>query len=420
MKILLITPLFQPEPNYIKGLHFATRLQREGHNVQVLTVFPNYPSGRIYPGYRMFLYQKEMLYGVEIIRVPFYPSHNNSSIKRFLTYTSMAFSMATIGLLMIKKPDIVHVYQGPSTVLLPAIVLKMTRGVPYVLDLQDIWPDSIYSSGMMSNGMAMRAVSRWCDLTYRLASHIIVLSKGYQNLLVERGVSREKTTVVYNWCDEAQINHVEDINCPELSKECFNIVYAGNVGQTQGMEIVTQAAKLLLAKNSLIRFFIIASGVAVEKLINTCKGDKLTNLKILPRFDDFKDAIRMMKGADALLLHLKKDKHLGQGIPQKTQVYLALGRPILIGVEGEASDIVVGAGAGMTFIPENAESLVECAECMQRSGKAKLDDMSIKGRSFYLQNMSFDIGMEKIISVLSRARLIAKTPMLNKAEEVKK
>lgn len=409
MKILLITPLFQPEPNYIKGMEFAHRLQQEGHSVQVLTVYPNYPGGKIYPGYRMSFFQKELLCGVEIIRVPFYPSHNNSSIMRFLTYISMAFSMVTIGLNLVKKPDVVHVYQGPATVLLPAIILKLTRGVPYVLDLQDIWPDSVSSSGMMNNRILIKAISYWSDLTYRLSSHIIVLSKGYQNLLVERGINRTKTTIVYNWCNEAQIDRVKVTACPELKTECFNIIYAGNVGQTQGMDILAQAARVLHSKNSQIRFVVIASGVAVDALVNMCKEYKLTNLKVLPRFKNFEDAIRLMKGADALFLHLKKDKHLGLGIPQKTQVYLALGRPILIGVEGEASKLVVEAGAGMTFIPENVASLVECAERMQQLRKSKLNDMGINGRVFYLQNMSFNIGMKAIMDVLSRALIESKT-----------
>lgn len=403
MRILLITPLFQPEPNYIKGLEFAKRLQRDGHSVQVLTVYPNYPMGKIYPGYGMKLFQKDIIEGIEIIRVASYLSHDKSSAKRFLTYVTMSLSMTLFGLFLVKIPDVVHVYQGPATVLLPAIVLKVLRKVPYVLDLQDIWPDSVLSSGMMRSRVAICMISIWCDFTYRLASHIIVLSKGYKRLLEERGVHPSKTTVVYNWCDEPQIDQVGKDSAYALEENYFNIVYAGNIGQTQGMEIVIRAAEVLQGRGSRVRFIVIASGVAVESIQKSCEEKKLDNLKIIPRFNSFQDAISIMKKSDALFLHLKKDRHLGLGIPQKTQVYLAVGRPILIGVDGEPSELVAEAKAGVLFEPENAESLLSQIDAMERLNKEEVHEMGLRGRKFYLERMAFDFGVNKISEILSRA-----------------
>ena len=248
MRILMLTQLFQPEPNHLKGLEFAKELTRRGHAVEVLTGFPNYPGGKLYPGYRMRWRLHERMDGIPVTRVPLYPSHNRSGLGRFLCYSSFALSAACCGVFRVPRPDVVHVYQGPATLAWPAILLRKRYGTPYVLDIQDLWPDSVAASAMMKSRGALRAISAWCRWTYRGAARIVVLSPGYKKALVERSVPPDRIDVVYNWCDERSLKRFDKpaavSDALGLSKG-FNVVYAGNLGVLQGLESVIRAAALL-------------------------------------------------------------------------------------------------------------------------------------------------------------------------------
>ena len=138
MRILFIAHHFQPEPNFFFGLPFAKELQRRGHQVQVVTGFPNYPGGRLYDGYSIKLMQKEEMEGIPVYRFPLYPSHDRSSFRRILNYTSLAFSLATLAPFFIKPADVAFVVQGPATIGLPAVMSKWLRGIPFVYNIQDL------------------------------------------------------------------------------------------------------------------------------------------------------------------------------------------------------------------------------------------------------------------------------------------
>jgi hypothetical protein len=112
MKILLIISLFQPEPNHLKGLAYAREVARQGHSIQVLTGFPNYPDGKVYKGYKVKWCMREVMDGIEVIRVAHYPSHDRSGIRRFITYFSFALAASSIGLFSVRQPDVIHVCQG--------------------------------------------------------------------------------------------------------------------------------------------------------------------------------------------------------------------------------------------------------------------------------------------------------------------
>ena len=249
MRVVFLTQWFDPEPGAVRGLPLARWLAARGHDVQVLTGVPNYPGGRVYPGYRMRLWQREVMDGVPVLRVPLYPSHDPSARGRVANYTSFALSAATLGAALVGRGDVAYVYHPPATVGLPAIVLKALRGIPFVYHIADMWPESVVDSGMLGNGALRRGVerllSRWCHAVYRHSSTITVLSPGFKQLLVDRGVPADKIRVIYNWTDEAMFfPHGRD---ETLARELgldghFNIVYAGNLGPFQGLSTVVRAA----------------------------------------------------------------------------------------------------------------------------------------------------------------------------------
>ena len=403
MRILMLTQLFQPEPNHLKGLAFAKELTRLGHSVEVLTGFPNYPRGRLYPGYRQKWRMREVLDGISIVRVPLYPDHSSSGFRRFLCYGSLALTAFLPGVFLVRKPDVIHVYQGPATLVFPAMMLRVCFGVPYVLDIQDIWPDSVLSSGMLRSPVAAFLLNRWCCLAYRLASKIVVLSPGYKSALVERGVPSSKIEVVYNWCEETRMlrsRSSEGGDDPFGLSGRFNVVYAGNLGRVQALDAVVQAAGLLSKKCPNVQFVFVGDGVDTERLKCKVTDDRMVNIKFISR-QPIDKVGAILSRADALLIHLRDDPLCRIGIPQKTQAYLAAGRPIIMAVRGDATNLVQQANAGIVCEPENAASIADAVERLLRLPSDMRRDMARNGRDFYDKHLSFSVGLNRMIAIFS-------------------
>lgn len=268
MRVLLLTPLFQPEPNHLKGLAFARELARRGHKVEVLTGFPHYPAGKVYPGYRIRPWMREILDGVPVTRLMMYPSHDRSAVRRMAGYLSFAGSAALLGPPLVARPDVVHVYQGPATLGWPAMEFRMMFGAPYVLDIQDIWPESVTVTGMLPLPGVSAVLGAWSKATYRLARKIIVLSNGYKKCLEARGVPEEKIEVVYNWCDERSLPGETDRegSDPFGLAGRFNVVYSGNFGTLQSLGGVLDAALVVGEKRPDVRFVFVGDGVEESAL----------------------------------------------------------------------------------------------------------------------------------------------------------
>ena len=191
MRILMLTQWFDPEPTF-KGLAFAKELVRLGHEVEVLTGFPNYPGGELYEGYKIRLIQRENIDGISVLRVPLYPSHDGSALRRIANYVSFAFSAAFIGALLVKPADVMYVYHPPATVGFAASVIGMVRRIPFVYDIQDLWPDTLAATGMLNNPSILKLVDSGCRFIYRHAAKIVVLSPGFKEMLITRGVPAKK------------------------------------------------------------------------------------------------------------------------------------------------------------------------------------------------------------------------------------
>jgi len=396
VRILMLTQWFDPEPTF-KGLAFARELVRLGHTVQVLTGFPNYPGGTLYFGYKVRLLQRETIDGISIIRVPLYPSHDGSVLKRICNYLSFAFSAALLGPLLVRQADVVYVYHPPATVALPAMMLKLLRGMPFVYDIQDLWPDTLEVTGMLNNQWILKRVDMWCHLTYRCADQIVVLSPGFKKILRERGVPEEKICVIYNWCDEGQITAEERSVAAQREPEMagrFNIVFAGTMGKAQALDSVLEAAELVAARMPQVQFVFIGGGIDVERLKQIKTQKKLDNVLFLPRRPVSKmgSALNL---ADLLLVHLKDDPLFEITLPSKTQAYLAAGRPILIAVRGDAADLVEKAGAGISCIPEDAVSIAAAVEKLVAMTLEERDEMGRRGAIYYQQELSLAVGVNR-------------------------
>lgn len=396
MRILLLSQWFDPEPTF-KGLAFARELVKLGHQVEVLTGFPNYPGGKVYPGYRVRLLQRENIDGISIIRVPLYPSHDTSSIKRIFNYVSFAISAALLGPLFVKQADVVYVYHPPATVALPAFMLRFLRGMPFVYDIQDLWPDTLKASGMLTNSKILKCVEVWCNLTYRFANHIVVLSPGFKKLLHKRGVVPNKISVIYNWCDETQITTMERSEAAQCEPQMagrFNVVFAGTMGKAQALDEVLDAAALIAGRLPHVQFVFIGGGIDLERLKQKSEQMFLPNVMFLPR-RPVAEIGSVLCMADALLVHLKDDPLFEITLPSKTQSYLAAGRPVIMAVRGDATDLVKQAGAGIICSPEDAESIASAVGKLAAMHQDERDKIGKSGANYYKNELALSVGARK-------------------------
>jgi colanic acid biosynthesis glycosyl transferase WcaI len=396
MRILMLGQFFTPEPDF-KGLPFARELRRRGHEVEVLTGFPNYPGGRIYPGYRVRPWRRDVMHGIAVHRVALYPSHDRSAVRRAANYASFALSAAVLGPLLVKRPDVAYVYHPPATVGLPAMALRTLVGCPVVYDIQDLWPDTVASSGMMGNRWIEAALARWCRLVYSQVDRIAVLSPGFRETLVRRGVAAEKIEVIYNWADEASLRCAgPDENVARRFGVAgrFNVVFAGTMGLVQKLDGVLEAARICAATVPDVQFVFVGGGVDKARLEQRAADMQLPNVRFLPR-QPMETIGGILSAADALLVHLQDDPLFRITIPSKTQAYLATGRPIVMAVAGDAASLVERSGGGVICPPENPAALAEAVKRLRMMPRAEREAMGDKGRAFYDRHLSLAVGVEK-------------------------
>ena len=397
MKILLVTQWFDPEPTF-KGLLFARALKDSGHEVEVLTGFPNYPGGKIYKGYKISLYKKEVLDGVVVHRVPLYPSHNSSSIKRVINYASFAVSSFVFGLLKVRRVDVIYSYHPPLTTNLSAIFLGIFKRIPVVVDVQDLWPDTLAATGMLRNQKVLSAVGSVCRFVYRRSSKIVVLSPGFKDKLISREVPEEKIKIIYNWCDEYAISNFIRSEVQLPLNDNLNVLFAGNLGFAQGLPVIVRAAGILKRNNIPVNVVFLGDGVAKSSAIDLVDEMQLDNVFFLPRVP-MNEVGSLLSSADILLVHLNDDELFTITIPSRTQANLAIGRPIVMGVSGDAAKLVMDSGSGIVCKPNCAESLAISITDMANKTVDEREKMGLAGRDFYYKNLSLQQGVQRFINV---------------------
>lgn len=394
IRVVLLTQWFDPEPTF-KGLTFARELIKKGFEVEVITGFPNYPGGEVYPGYRIRLIQREVIDGVRITRLPLYPSHDGSAIRRILNYVSFAASSFFYGLFCLRQADVIYAYHPPLTVGISAALLRIFRRFPVVYDIQDMWPDTLRATGMLDSERILNIVSKVCQWVYRKVDHVVVLSPGFKRLLISRGVPEQKIDIIYNWCDEFSVQYL-GANIPKEfpSSDRFRVVFAGNIGKAQALDAVVEAAALLVKKCPEACFVLVGSGVEVAALKRSVEASGLKNVVFVPRVP-MVEVGAIMAAADVLLVHLKDDPLFEITIPSKTQAYMAIGKPILMAVRGDAATLVEEASCGVTAIPENPQSLADAVMRLFSMDTNSRAVMAANGRRYYERELSLNVGAER-------------------------
>ena len=400
MNVLFLTQWFQPEP-FFKGLPFAKALAARGHDVEVLTGFPNYPGGKVYPGYRVRLYQRETMDGIPVHRVALYPSHDKSALRRILNYLSFSLSAFLIGPWLVGKPDVIYVYNlvtlGP-----PAFLLRFLFGAKVVIDVQDLWPESVANSKMLGNKAVLGILNGICGWIYRGADQLTVLSPGFKQELINRGVTPEKIEVSYNWCDETSIgtkvSPVDSIKPTEFTGK-FVVLFAGAMGLAQGLDTVLDCARLCREAPPDVQFVLIGGGVDRSRLQQRAEEMGLDNVIFLPP-RSMETMGEIFALADALLVHLKDDPLFRITIPSKTQAYLYTGKPIIMAMRGDAADLVRDAGAGMLCEPENPRAMMNAIKTLYEMPAIERKKMGEAGHRYYMNHLSFNQGVNQFEQIM--------------------
>ncbi|GAB2853476.1 glycosyltransferase family 4 protein [Pseudoduganella ginsengisoli] len=401
MRIMLLTQFFEPEPTF-KGVVFARKLQELGHEVEVITTFPNYPIGKIYQGYKQKWRSKEVVEGINVVRVPIYASHDTSRVRRSLNYISFAASSLIYGLFFAKKADIIYVYHPPMTVGVVGALIGMMRRIPFVCDIQDLWPDTLRATGMVSSEKFIRFVGHVCQWMYARAAHVVVLSPGFRRRLIERGVPEEKISIIYNWCNESALEVPAESGLDlGFMDGRFNVVFAGNMGKAQALGSVIEAARRVEAENANIQFVFIGGGLEVDALKKQSAGLGITNVRFLPPVPMTEVGV-VLERADALLVHLKNDPLFTITIPSKTQAYMAVGKPLLMAVDGDAAELVRESKAGLAIVSEDPHSIAEKVLQLASMPPEHRVAMGQRAKEFYEKELSLDIGCRKFSDLFQR------------------
>jgi glycosyltransferase involved in cell wall biosynthesis len=370
MRVLFLTHYFHPEGNApgTRVYELCRRWVKMGHDVTVITGVPNVPDGLAYEGYENRWLQRECIDGIETIRVWTYLAANKGTTRRILNYLSLMIS-ATLAGLRVRKPDLVIATSPQFFCGWAGVWVSRLRRTPFILEVRDLWPESIVAVGAMRAGRWLRLLEWFERRMYAAASQIVTVGAGYRDQLTGRGVAAERIDVVPNGVDRNLFNDCG--NGPALRRkfelgDAFICSYIGTIGLGSGLEVVLRAARLLRDEGrDDIVFALVGDGAVRESLERKARQEGLEQVVFTGRQEKhtIPDFLSM---TDACLVHLVRRDLFRTVLPSKIFEAAAMKKPIILGVEGSAAQIVREANAGICIEPENERELVEVVKRLAR------------------------------------------------------
>jgi hypothetical protein len=362
MRILFLSHYFFPEGNApaTRVYELCRRWARMGHAVTVVTCAPNVPRGVVYVGYANQLYQREVVEGVEVRRVWTHLAANEGSVRRIANYVSFLLT-GTLAALAAPRPDVLIATSPQFFCGWAGVLASGARRLPFVLEVRDLWPESIVAVGAMRPSLGIRLLGWLERRMYRAATRIVTVGEGYRRKLAERGVAPERVELVPNGVDLGAFRAGADGS--GVRREwglggAFVCAYVGTIGMGCGLDVVLRAGRLLRERGrDDIRFLLVGDGAIREGLEREARAAGLTNVVFTGRLDK-RRMPEVLAAADACLVHLSRRELFTTVLPSKIFEAAAMARPIVLGVEGFAAQLVASAGAGLCIEPENEEQLV--------------------------------------------------------------
>jgi colanic acid biosynthesis glycosyl transferase WcaI len=390
MRILILSQYYPPEP-IPKAADLARELSQRGHVVSVLTGYPHYPFGRLYPGFRLGLFQRENLDGVPVVRAFEYPYHGKSVLGRIANYVSFMVS-APLASFLLPPCDVIYVRHPPLTIGLAAWAIARLRRVPFVYDVQDIWPDIALVSGLLKEGRLVRAMRKLERFVYRHADHLLAITDWGRENLISKGAAQEKVTILPNWAEETLFRPGDPQAAAEFRKrygwgERFVVTFAGNLGLVQALDTALRAIQGL-KKTEKILLALVGEGTDKSRLQELARSMGLENVVQFIEHQPVQKMPAILAASDALLVSLQKSELLHYAIPTKTLAYLASGKPLLVAAGGPTAKLVREAEAGLAVPPEDPDALAQAVRTLATMPRVEREAMGLRGRAYLLKYLS--------------------------------
>lgn len=410
MKIGMLTQWYDPEtgPAALPAV-YAREFIRNGHEVKVLTGFPNYPEGKLYPGYSLRPRMAQSELPLQVTRVALYPNHNSSAVGRVANYASFALSASVLGQKALSGVDAIWVYNSPVTVAAPLMFHSKFGKTPIFLHVQDLWPDSLMESGMVPDGFAGKQAERAIAALVRLmetrSAVVGVISEGVKDLLLERNPSLDPNKIVYvpNPTNEQLfVNSGIDKKYPIVSsnQQPVEIMYAGAIGEVQGLDTVLEAAAILRDHKN-IKFTFVGDGISRVKLEKKSKELNLSNVNFVGRVSQ-SSIPTLIARADIQLVSLSSSPFLAHTTPSKISSLLSSGVPIIAQIEGDGARLLEKSKAAVVVKPGDSQQMASFILKLVDQGPARWIEMGNAGRNFYQENLSAAAASEKIVDALEK------------------
>lgn len=374
MKILIVSQYFKPE-NVSIPVDIAEALVSRGHSVRVLTGYPNYPAGKIFPGYSQQWRQLSRDDGIDVCRVPLFVNHSQHALKRMMNYLSFAFTSASARNFA-RDADVIYVYATQMTPALGPWLWRMIGGAPYLLHVVDLWPDSVVGSSITGGHHKAQVIEKilslWIGRVYKRASMVVGISPTMVRTLVSRGVDPHRAELVYNWADSFPISRTAPEPSPPINGG-IDVVYAGNVGEMQDLEVAIRAAAR--ASDCGVRLTIVGDGIAKAGLVQLARELGVSNV----RFQDPVPRSHMPQiyaQADFGLVSLKDLQVFRGTIPSKFPSVLAHGIPAITTVQGDVRAMNEMHGLG---IAADAESVDDLERAFREAADLDIEERKLMG-----------------------------------------
>ena len=380
--ILVISQYFYPEQFRINDI--CTEWVKRGYKVTVITGIPNYPQGKYYDGYGLFKKRKETYNGIEIIRIPLIPRGNNA-IMLVLNYLSFVVSGFFWKVSTKIKADYVFIFEvSPMTQALPGVWYAKNRKIPCYLYVQDLWPENVEIVTGITNKMIIGTIGKMVDYIYNGCSRIFTTSESFAKSIHSRGISID---IIEYWPQYAEDFYVplEEMSIPEIPKDdVFNIIFAGNIGTAQGLDILPKAAELIKTKSDQkVMFNIVGDGRYKNELRRLVEAKGLDDMfNFIPK----QPAARIpefLAASDAAFLSLTDSNLFAMTIPAKLQTYMACGIPSIACAIGETDRIINESNSGVCCKPGDAEDLAEKIIILSSNPKEELKQLGNNARKYY-------------------------------------
>lgn len=404
MRVLYLSQYFPPEvgATQTRAYEMATGLIRAGHQVTMLTEVPNHPEGIIRPEYRGRFWTRETLDGIDVIRVWVKTSPVKTMRTRLAFYLSYMLNATLSGLIMARgRYDVLYATSPPLFVGGAALALSLLRRIPLVFEVRDLWPESAVALGELKNPHFIRWATWLEEHCYHRARRIVVVTQGIRDRLLERGFPREKLAFIPNGANT-------DLFCPQpeagqaLRRELglgdrFLVLYAGIHGIAQGLETVLQAAQQL-ADVPHIHFLFVGGGPRKADLVKLKEDLALSNVTMLD--SQPREAIPpYLSVADVALVPLRRLELFESAVPSKMFDAWACGCPVVLGIDGEARQVLERAQAGIFVEPESAVAMAETIRTLS-ADRERCREYGANGRHFVEMHYSRQAQAQQLVKLL--------------------